>query len=141
MSTHDLHSDEEELPVRNRVEVLRDVVIFQLKLVIDGLRDLLLIPSSFFIGVYSALVSRKPGEPFYRLLRAGHATERWIDLFGEAYEREDDDDTSTRERYAARWQAVEEKLRDVERSLEKEDHRSAARDGAKQLRDTLKRYF
>ncbi len=141
MTEPSLHHDGENLPVRNRVEVLRDVIVFQLKLVIDGLRDLLLIPSSMFIGIYSALVSRKPGEPFYRLLRAGHATERWIDLFGEAYARGDDDDQSVRETYAQRWQEVEDKLRDVERSLEKEDHRSAARDGAKQLRDTLKRYF
>lgn len=133
------HDDAELLPQRNRVEVLRDVIVFQLKLVVDGLRDLLLIPSSAVIGLYSAIVSPHPGEPFYRLLRAGHATERWIDLFGDAYP--DDDDTPMRDRYASRWSEVETKLRELEKSLAQEDYRGAARDGAKQLRETLKRYF
>ena len=144
MSEPHNHVDEEPLPDRDRVQVLRDVVVFQLKLVVDGLRDLVLIPTAGFIGVYSALVSRKPGEPFYRLMRAGHATERWIDLFGEAYpqgEAEDEDGLTTRERYGVRWKEVESKLRDVEKSLESDDHGGAARDGAKELRATLKRYF
>lgn len=134
------HHDEDDLPNRNRVEVLRDVAIFQLKLIVDGLRDLLLIPSAAVIGLYSAIVSPRPGEPFYRLLRAGQATERWIDLFGDAYPDHEDHDT-TGDGYATRWNEVEEKLRELENSLAQDDYRGAAREGAKQLRDTLKRYF
>ncbi|MFK8016077.1 MAG: hypothetical protein AB8G17_11630 [Gammaproteobacteria bacterium] len=144
MSEPHNHVDDEPLPERNRAQVLRDVVVFQLKLVVDGLRDFLLIPTAGIIGLYSVVLSRRPGEPFYRLLRAGHATERWIDLFGEAYPRGEDQDEeglTARERYAVRWKEVEHKLRDLEQSLETDDYAGAARDGAKDLRETLKRYF
>lgn len=64
--------------------LVRDVAVFQFKLVVDGLRDLVLVPVSLVAGIIS-LVSRQngvPGPQFYQLLGAGKQSEHWIDLFG-----------------------------------------------------------
>ena len=64
--------------------LIRDVAIFQVKLIVDGLRDLVLVPVSIVAGILS-LVSGKDGEvgpEFYQLLGAGKQSEHWIDLFG-----------------------------------------------------------
>lgn len=63
--------------------VIRDAAVFQVKLVIDGFRDLVLIPASFVAAVMSLFSSRngRPGPQFYRLLAVGKQSERWIDLF------------------------------------------------------------
>lgn len=70
-------------PLTHRV-LLRDVAVFQFKLIVDGLRDLALVPVSLFAGLLS-LVSGKDGTPnsqFYDLLEMGKQSEEWIDLFG-----------------------------------------------------------
>lgn len=63
--------------------VFRDAAVFQVKLVIDGFRDLVLIPASFVAALMSLASGRdgRPGPHFYRLLGAGKRSERWIDLF------------------------------------------------------------
>ncbi|MDX1518395.1 MAG: hypothetical protein R3288_16220 [Woeseiaceae bacterium] len=68
--------------------LIRDAAVFQLKLVIDGFRDLVLIPASFVAALMSLFSSRdgRPGPQFYRLLGVGKQSERWIDLFA-AYRR------------------------------------------------------
>ena len=70
-------------PMSNRV-LVRDVAVFQFKLIVDGLRDFILVPISLFAGLLS-FVSGKDGKPnsqFYSLLEAGKQSEQWIDLFG-----------------------------------------------------------
>ncbi len=63
--------------------VIRDAAVFQVKLVIDGFRDLVLIPASFVAALISLFSGRdgRPGPHFYRLLGVGKQSERWIDLF------------------------------------------------------------
>ena len=64
--------------------LVRDVATLQAKLIVDGLRDLVLVPLSLVAGIMS-LVSYEdgvPGNQFYRLLAAGKQSERWINLFG-----------------------------------------------------------
>lgn len=63
--------------------LIRDAAVFQFKLVVDGFRDLVLLPASFIATVLSLVGSKngKPGPQFYRLLGAGKRSERWIDLF------------------------------------------------------------
>ena len=69
----------------DRWTLIRDVVVFQVKLLFDGLRDLLLVPISIGAGIVSLLKSgSKPGSEFYDLLRLGRRSERWINLFGAA---------------------------------------------------------
>ena len=64
--------------------LIRDVGVLQVKLLIDGFRDLLLLPASFIAGILSLLQSSdgKPGPQFYRLIAVGKQSERWINLFG-----------------------------------------------------------
>ncbi len=64
--------------------LLRDVCVVQVKLVIDGLRDLILVPASLVAGLISIATHSNgaPGTQFYRLLHWGKRTERWINLFG-----------------------------------------------------------
>jgi hypothetical protein len=59
--------------------------VLQLKLIVDGLRDLVLVPISLVAGVVSLAKSgRGGGTEFYDLLRLGRKSERWINLFGAA---------------------------------------------------------
>ena len=68
----------------DRRMLVRDVVVFQFKLIVDGLRDFFLVPVSFFAGLLSFLNTRDgvPGPQFYNLLQMGKQSEEWIDLFG-----------------------------------------------------------
>jgi hypothetical protein len=71
-------------PPTSRTTLARDIVVLQAKLVVDGLRDLILVPASIIAGVFSLLSFDKgrPGAEFYGLLYAGKQSERWINLFG-----------------------------------------------------------
>lgn len=76
--TTDDETEEAPRPL-DRGRLLRDVAVLQLKLVVDGFRDLLLVPASLVAGAISFV--RGSGE-FYDLLRLGRQSERWINLFG-----------------------------------------------------------
>ena len=64
--------------------LLRDVAVLQVKLLVDGFRDLLLVPASLVAGFISLISSSdgQPGPQFYRLLAWGKQSEAWINLFG-----------------------------------------------------------
>lgn len=61
-----------------------DIVVLQAKLLVDGLRDLILVPASLIVGIISLLSfgDGSRGAGFYRLLQAGKQSEHWINLFG-----------------------------------------------------------
>ena len=68
---------------KRRRRLLRDLFVFQFKLLIDAFKDLLLSPLSFGAAIMDFLrPGARPGMLFYRLLRAGHVAEERIDLFG-----------------------------------------------------------
>jgi len=64
--------------------LIRDIGVLQVKLLIDGARDLILVPASLIAGVVSLAKTKngKPGSEFYELVSVGKQTERWINLFG-----------------------------------------------------------
>ena len=70
----------------------RDLIIFQIKLLLDGLGDLVLAPLSafaFLIDLVLPLVSRKPpGRLFYGILKMGERWDRWLTLYKPAKEAE-----------------------------------------------------
>lgn len=67
----------------SRGVLLRRLVIFQVKLFADGVRDLVLSPISFAAAAVGILFGgRNPHGAFDRLMDAGHITDNWIDLFG-----------------------------------------------------------
>ena len=67
-----------------RWTLIRDIGVLQVKLVVDGLRDIILVPASLVAGIISLATSTdgKPGTQFYRLLAWGKESEHWINLFG-----------------------------------------------------------
>ena len=64
--------------------LIRDMGVLQVKLLVDGFRDLILLPASLIAGMVSLLNSRngKPGPHFYQLIAVGKQSESWINLFG-----------------------------------------------------------
>ena len=74
--------------------LIRDTAVLQVKLVVDGLRDFLLVPASLIAAVVSLSTTKdgRPGPQFYQLLALGKQSERSINLFG-AYEHAPDDVT------------------------------------------------
>ena len=68
----------------DRWTLIRDVAVLQFKLVVDGFRDLLLVPASLLAALISLIDNEegKPGSQFYRLLAVGKRSERAINLFG-----------------------------------------------------------
>ncbi|MFC3194667.1 hypothetical protein ACFODZ_10500 [Marinicella sediminis] len=69
----------------SRTEVVRDTIVLQLKLIVDGLRDLALMPLCLFAAIFGLIKhSERPGRYVYRLLSYGKLSERWIGLFDDA---------------------------------------------------------
>jgi hypothetical protein len=73
--------DEQRPPVWT---LIRDIAVLQVKLVVDGLRDVILVPASLIAGIVSLSKIRdgQPGPQFYSLVSVGKQSERWINLFG-----------------------------------------------------------
>ena len=75
----------------DRWMLIRDIGLLQVKLIVDGFRDLLLVPASLIAGLISVFSPGKyESTVFYRLVCMGKQTEQWINLFG-AYENAPDD--------------------------------------------------
>ena len=64
--------------------LIRDIAVLQVKLLVDGARDLILVPATLIAGLVSLVKSQdgKPGPQFYTLVGVGKQSERWINLFG-----------------------------------------------------------
>ena len=66
-----------------RGTLIRDSVVFQLKLMADGLRDLALLPISLIATLIGLLRGgEEPEREFRQLIELGRESERWINLFG-----------------------------------------------------------
>ena len=75
----------EEENEHDRMTLARDIAVLQVKLIVDGLRDFILVPISLVAGMISLFRAGDPsGNEFYNLLRVGKRSERWINLFGAA---------------------------------------------------------
>ena len=81
-----MQDDSQSTDMQNdRRTLIRDIAVLQVKLVVDGLRDFILVPISLVAGIMSLVKSRdEPATEFYDLLRMGRRSERWINLFGAA---------------------------------------------------------
>jgi hypothetical protein len=68
----------------SRLQLLADVLVFQLKLLVDGLLDLLLSPASIVAAIAGLIAGGdRPDRYFRKVQRFGWRTERWLNLFGE----------------------------------------------------------
>lgn len=78
--------DSPEIDARrlSRLQLLINVGVFQLKLLFDGIRDLLLVPVALGCGVYGILFGGdQPDQYFNRLLAFGRRSDRFINLFNQ----------------------------------------------------------
>jgi hypothetical protein len=69
--------------VASRQVTLRDFMIFQLKLALDGLKDIVVFQVSIVAMVVDFLSGRgKKPRWFYSVVRASERFDRWLDLHG-----------------------------------------------------------
>ena len=72
---------EPDLP---RWTLIRDMLIFQIKLAIDAIRDLFLSPVSIICGLVDILLGKTLSKSyFYKLMGFGHQSDAWLNLFGD----------------------------------------------------------
>lgn len=77
-------ADDETVDV-SKSDLFRDAVVFQIKLIVDGIRDFVLIPVSLIATALSLLRrGDRPGSEFYEVVAFGRRTESMINLFGAA---------------------------------------------------------
>jgi len=74
---------QQEDPKAERWALIRDIGVLQVKLLVDGLRDLILVPLSLLAGIVSLVSTQggRPGPHFYQLMAWGKESEHWINLF------------------------------------------------------------
>lgn len=66
-----------------RGTLIRNSFVFQLKLMADGLRDLVLLPVSLVATVIGLLKGGdEPDREFRQVIALGRESEKWINLFG-----------------------------------------------------------
>jgi len=66
-----------------RGALIRNTVVFQLKLMADGFRDLVLMPVSLVATIIGLLRGGdEPEREFHRVIEIGRDSEQWINLFG-----------------------------------------------------------
>lgn len=79
----------------SKQDLIRDAFVFQIKLVIDGIRDFVLIPTAFIATIISLLKpGNEAGREFYEVVALGKDSEKRINLFGGMHGRKDDDDAA-----------------------------------------------
>ena len=73
-----------------RSELIREAVVFQVKLVADGFRDLVLLPVSLVAALIGLLRGGdEPDREFKQVIELGRQSEEWINLFGNHERLED----------------------------------------------------
>jgi len=102
--------DTEQQPRPNSISRSRlvfRVLLFQLKLVADGLRDVLLFPVAVVTVVLGLLFGGKDPERYFReLMRFGRRTDRFINLFNQhtGLPEEEDQEIPTSDELLAPYQ-------------------------------------
>ena len=112
-----------------RRALLREAVVFQGKLLVDALKDLVLSPLSLIAVVFDLAEPPRRGQGrFARVMEIGRGLERRIDLFGRAGHVEPQD---------AEW-TVDDLVTSFEASLREQTERGGTREAARQaLEQTL----
>ena len=78
-----------------RRSLIRDFAVFQFKLLLDTLRDLVLSPVSLGAVVLDLMLSGQQSPRFFRaVLRLGERSEEWIDLWSGAHAAKSTDRTN-----------------------------------------------
>jgi hypothetical protein len=98
-----------ETQASNRGDLVRTTVVFQLKLMADGFRDLVLVPVSLVAALVGLLRGGdEPEREFNQVIEFGRGTEQWINLFGN---HDNPDSTNSVASIDAIFSRVEETLK------------------------------
>ena len=66
----------------SKAVLLRDLMIFQVKLVLDGLKDVVLMPLTIGAAAIDIVFpGSRPGHRFYLVMALGERFDRWLNLF------------------------------------------------------------
>jgi hypothetical protein len=117
----------------SRWELIRDALVFQAKLFLDGLRDLLLVPVSLVALVVDLVTGGEhAGRNFYGVVLLGRRSESWIDLFaaGDRIEARQD-------RPEADTPRIDDVFERLEQVLQTEQERGGVTASAKRSIDRL----
>jgi hypothetical protein len=72
-------------PATTRRTLIKDVLLLQVKLLLDALRDLALSPLTLAAAAIDCILAgRQAPRYFYAVLRLGERSEHWIDLWSAA---------------------------------------------------------
>ena len=70
---------------RAKLVVLRDLAIFQVKLMLDGIKDVTLSPVAIAAAAADVVFpGERVGHRFYAVMRLGERFDGWLNLFGAA---------------------------------------------------------
>jgi len=70
-------------PDISRWALIRDMLIFQVKLAMDAIRDLLLSPASILCGLIDIFRGHSISQSyFHKLMNIGQKSDAWLNLFG-----------------------------------------------------------
>ena len=72
--------------------LLRDLIIFQVKLLLDGLKDVILSPLSIAAVLWDLVPSRNAprGKAFYQVLKVGERFDLWLNLYNPSHAQRQD---------------------------------------------------
>lgn len=114
------------------MDLFRRLLVFQFKLLLDGLRDVFLSPISVIAVLLGIFGSGRSDGPFRALLRFGRRSDEWIDLF-EAHAVDEERERDRPEGSAnALFDAVERVVRE---EYERGGGRIAVEAGLRRLRE------
>jgi hypothetical protein len=100
MADNDEKIEENKPEHPDRWQVMLDLAAFQFKLVLDAIRDVLLSPVSIATALFGIMTDqRNPGKYFYSLLKQGHKTDDWINLFGTSSDQDESKQSSSSDMY------------------------------------------
>jgi len=136
-------------PDNSRWPFIRDVLVFQFKLVLGNLLNFVLVPITIVASIYD-LVSGKPGrrqgDAFYQALEAGREIEERINIYGAVGgyhatgSSDDPSDTVRRSKTIGGVDIGDATVDDVIRKVEGLIVRETGKDGkAAQVKSTLER--
>lgn len=129
----DLATLEEAEPLEGKdwLDVARDATVFQFKLLVDGLLDIIMVPVSL-VAAGMSIVTKE--DWFYRTIRVGRKMDERLNLFGCAEEPEPSPDGPPDDQIEALALRVE---REIRRELADGKLRDSARDSLSRLRKRL----
>lgn len=80
-------------PSRDRYVVFRDLAIFQIKLFLEGLKDILVSQLSIGAAALDLLFpTGRRGQRFYAVMRAAERFDNWLSLYGATERAAESDD-------------------------------------------------